>query len=65
MMWAVIWVGAVISIGVAYLYRIEDGRLHSILIALMAGFLGVVLFMIVINDRPFLVKTASNQPPTG
>jgi hypothetical protein len=60
-MWAVIWVGAVISIGVAYLYRIEDGRLHSILIALMAGFLGVVLFMIVINDRPFIGKN-SIQP---
>jgi hypothetical protein len=57
-MWAVIWVGAVISIGVAYLYRIEDGLLHSILIALMAGFLGVVLFMIVINDRPFLGKNS-------
>lgn len=60
-MWAVIWVGAVISISVAYLYRIEDGRLHSMLIALMAGFLGVVLFMIVINDRPFIGKN-SIQP---
>ena len=52
-MWGVIWVGAVISIGVAYFYRIEDPRIHAILVALMAGFLGVVLFMIVINDRPF------------
>ena len=52
-MWAVIWVGAAISISVAYLYRIEDARIHMILVALMAGFLGVVLFMIVINDRPF------------
>ena len=60
-MWAVIWVGAAISISVAYLYRIEDGRLHSMLIALMAGFLGVVLFMIVINDRPFVGRN-SIQP---
>lgn len=60
-MWAVIWVGAVISIGVAYFYRIEDLKLHSILVALMAGFLGVVLFMIVINDRPFLGRN-SIQP---
>ena len=57
-MWAVIWVGAVISISVAYLYKIEDARLHSILVALMAGFLGVVLFMIVINDRPFIGKNS-------
>jgi hypothetical protein len=52
-MWAVIWVGAAISLGVGYLYRIEDPRIHAMLIALMAGFLGLVLFMIVINDRPF------------
>ena len=52
-MWYVIWIRAVISIGVAYLYRIEDAELHSLLIALMSGFLAVVLFMIVINDKPF------------
>jgi hypothetical protein len=52
-MWAVIWVGAAISIGVAYFYKIEDPTLHIILVALMAGFLAIVLFMIVINDKPF------------
>jgi hypothetical protein len=52
-MWYVIWIGAVISTGVAYLYRIQDAKLHSLLIALMSGFLAVVLFMIVINDKPF------------
>ncbi|HEV7473209.1 MAG TPA: DUF4239 domain-containing protein [Pyrinomonadaceae bacterium] len=57
-MWAVIWVGAVISISVAYLYRIEDARIHTMLVGLMAGFLGVVLFMIVINDRPFIGRNS-------
>jgi hypothetical protein len=52
-MWVVIWVGAIISIGVAYLFNIEDPKMHAILIALMAGFLAMVLFMIVINDKPF------------
>ena len=52
-MWAVIWVGAAISIGVAYFFNIPEVKLHLILIALMGGFLAVVLFMIVINDRPF------------
>jgi hypothetical protein len=52
-MWAVIWVGAAISIGVAYFYNIEDPKMHIILVALMAGFLAIVLFMIVINDKPF------------
>jgi hypothetical protein len=56
-MWTVIWVGAGISIGVAYLYKLEDPKLHAILVSLMAGFLSVVLFMIVINDRPFFAPT--------
>jgi hypothetical protein len=60
-MWAVIWVGA-ISIGVGYLYRIGDPRIHALLVALMAGFLGLVLFMIVINDRPF---TGRNSIPSN
>ena len=62
-MWMVIWVGAAISIGVAYLYMIEDWRIHFIMVALMAGFLAMVIFMIVINDRPF---TGSHGiPPTS
>ena len=52
-MWGVIWIGAAISIGVGYFFYFEDIRLHAIMIALMAGFLGIVLFMIVVNDRPF------------
>lgn len=52
-MWAVIWVGAIISIGVAYFFKIEDPKLHAVLIALMAGFLAMVLLMIIINDKPF------------
>jgi hypothetical protein len=53
MMWAVIWVGAFISISVAWLFKIEDPKMHVILVALMSGFLAVVLFMIVVNDKPF------------
>ncbi|MFL6229979.1 MAG: DUF4239 domain-containing protein [Pyrinomonadaceae bacterium] len=52
-MWAVIWVGAAISIGVAYFFKVEDTRLHVILISLMGGFLAMLLFMIIINDKPF------------
>jgi len=52
-MWMVIWLGAGISIGVAYFYKIDDPKLHVTLVALMAGFLALVIFMIVINDRPF------------
>jgi len=62
-MWAVIWIGAAISIGVAYLYKIEDLKLHMILIFLMAGFLGLLLFMITINDRPFFGASSISSEP--
>jgi len=62
-MWAVIWAGAVISIGVAYFFKIEDAKLHASLVALMGGFLGIVLFMITINDKPFYgYVTISSDP---
>ena len=62
-MWAVIWVGAIISIGVAYFYQIEDPKLHAILVALMGGFLAIVLFMIIINDKPFYGYSGISSDP--
>jgi uncharacterized protein DUF4239 len=62
-MWAVIWVGAVISIGVAYFYNIEDPKLHAMLIALMGGLLAMVLFMIIINDKPFYGHGSISSDP--
>jgi hypothetical protein len=62
-MWAVIWVGAIISIGVAYFYNIPDLKLHAILVALMAAFLAMVLFMIVINDKPFYGNRSISSDP--
>ena len=62
-MWAVIWAGAIISIGVAYFYNIPDFKLHAILVALMAAFLAIVLFMIVINDKPFYGYNSISSNP--
>jgi hypothetical protein len=62
-MWAVIWLGAVISIGVAYFFNIEDGKLHAILVGLMAGFLGIVILMIIINDKPFYGYVSISSDP--
>jgi hypothetical protein len=52
-MWFVIWFGAAISIGIGYLFHLEDFKLHAILIGLMGAFLGIVVFLIAANDRPF------------
>lgn len=62
-MWAVIWMGAAISIGVAYFYKIGDPKLHIVLVLLMSGFLAVVLFMITINDKPFYGTVGISSDP--
>lgn len=62
-MWMVIWVGAVISIAIAYFFKIPDAKLHAILVAMIAGFLSMVLFMIVINDKPFFGKVSVPPDP--
>jgi len=62
-MWLVIWVGAAISITVAYFYKIEDPRLHAVLVSLMAAFLSMLLFMIVVNDRPFYGQASISADP--
>ena len=62
-MWAVIWIGAVLSIGVAYFFKIPDAKRHTILVALIAGFLAMVIFMIVINDKPFYGHVSVSPAP--
>jgi hypothetical protein len=62
-MWAVIWLGAAISIGVAYFYQIVDVKLHAALVVLMSGFLALVLFLITINDKPFYGYVSISPEP--
>ena len=52
-MWGVIVAGAFISLSAAFFFKVEDGRLHGILVTLLAVFMGLVIFMILALDRPF------------
>lgn len=52
-MWAVIVAGAFIGLGATFLFKVEDARLHGILVTLLAAFIGLVVFMILALDRPF------------
>jgi hypothetical protein len=52
-MWAVIIAGAVIGLGATFFFKVEDARLHGILVTLLAGFMGLVIFMILALDQPF------------
>ena len=52
-MWTIIILGALMSMCLIYLFRLEDARLHLLLVSLLSGFLGLVFLLIVLNDRPF------------
>ena len=52
-MWAVIVAGAFISLSASFFFKVEDARLHGILVTLLATFMGLVIFMIFALDRPF------------
>ena len=52
-MWAVILVGAVIGLCATFFFKVEDARLHGILVVLLAAFMGLVIFMILALDQPF------------
>ena len=52
-MWMVILVGAVISLGSSFFFKVDDARLHATLVTLLAMFVGLVIFMTFALDRPF------------
>jgi hypothetical protein len=52
-MWVVIVVGAAISISACYFFRVEDARLHGILIVLLSALIGLVITMTVTMNYPF------------
>ncbi len=52
-MWAVILAGAIIGLISTFFFKVEDAWLHGILVTLLAGFMGLVIFMILALDRPY------------
>ena len=52
-LWVVVGAGAVISLSASFFFKVEDARLHGILVILLAMFIGLVIFMTLALDRPF------------
>ncbi len=52
-MWSVILGGAVIALLASCFFRVEDPRLHLILVVLLAAFMALVIFVVLAFDRPF------------
>jgi ABC-type Co2+ transport system permease subunit len=52
-MWLVIVAGAFISLVSAFYFPVHDVRVHRVQLALLAGFIGLVIFFILALDRPY------------
>jgi hypothetical protein len=52
-MWIVVIAGGFISLTTSFFVKIEDARLHAIMVTLLAAFMGLVIFMTFALDRPF------------
>ena len=44
----------VIRLRAAFFFKVEDARLHGLLVTLLPVFMGLVIFMIFALDRPML-----------
>ncbi len=53
-LWFVIVAGAMISLSSAFFFKLEDFWVHGIHVLLLAMFIGLVIFMILALDRPFM-----------
>jgi len=49
----VILAGAAIGLSATFFFKVDDVRLHAVMVALLAAFIGLVIFMILAFDRPF------------
>jgi len=52
-LWVVILAGAAIGLSATFFFKVDDVRLHAMMVSLLAAFIGLVIFMILAFDRPF------------
>lgn len=52
-MWLVVVVGAFISLVSSFYFPVHDAHLHRVQVGLLAGFIGLVIFIILALDRPY------------
>lgn len=52
-LWLVIVLGAFISLISSFYFPVLDEHVHRIQVGLLAGFIGLVIFMILALDRPY------------
>ena len=52
-LWSVVLIGAILNIGLTYLFWVENFRLHAFLVTILAVFIGLLVFLTAAMDNPF------------
>ena len=52
-LWAVIVIGALVSLSSTFFFQVEDARLQRIQVVLLTLFIGMIIFIIFALDHPF------------
>ena len=52
-LWSVVLIGAVLNIGLTYLFWVENLTVHAILVAILAIFIALLVFLTAAMDNPF------------
>ncbi len=52
-LWSVVIIGAILNIAITYLFWLENRWLHAFLIAILAVFIGLLVFLTAAMDNPF------------
>jgi hypothetical protein len=52
-LWMVVVIGAILNTSLMYLFWVENVKLHALLVAIFATFVGLLLFLTAVMDNPF------------
>jgi hypothetical protein len=51
--WIVLWVGGILTVGFSYLFGIESFRSHALMSAALSAEIALILFLVFVLDNPF------------
>ena len=63
LLWAVLLVGALINVGMTYLFWLENLELHSLLVTAFASALAILIFLTAAMDNPFRGQYSVSSDP--
>jgi hypothetical protein len=62
-LWALVLLGAVISIAVSWAFHVKNRRMHLWMTTLVSSLLGLMVFLLAAMDHPFMGKLSVSAEP--